>query len=155
MPSAACCDECFDDCCVDGCDGDGCDGCALLGCDDLRAGRWFLGSDTRLFTVSELVRRAWSASSSSDLYEWVEIEPDCEPEPPCTIWNSSADVFDIPGEVVRRGLDEHELTTQTQTTTNNKQRTTNNEQRTLNHELRATNYKQKKHKTKNPQNENN
>ena len=43
-------------------------------------------------------------SSSSSQYEWVEIESDFEPEPPCT------DVFDIPAEPRRRGLDEHELT---------------------------------------------
>ena len=37
------------------------------------AGVWFLGSDTRLFMVSELVRRAWSASR--DLNRTVSPEP--------------------------------------------------------------------------------
>ena len=69
-----------------------------------------LGTNTRLFTVSELVRRAQSASSSSDLYEWVEIESGSELEPPCTTVDSTPDVFDIPAEAARRGWCEHELT---------------------------------------------
>ena len=61
----------------------------------LCAGERGLGTNTRLFSVSELVRRAMSASSSSDLYECFEVESDYEPEPPCTIVNSrSVDVFD-------------------------------------------------------------
>ena len=76
------------------------------------------GENIRLLVLSEMVQRAlcaenWvpgcSSPESDSLHEWVQVESDYEPEPPWTIWNSSADVFDIPGEVARRGLDEHEF----------------------------------------------
>ena len=51
------------------------------------------------------------SSSSSSQYEWVEIESDYEPEPPCTMVETQGTVvIDIPMEARRRELDEHELT---------------------------------------------
>ena len=50
------------------------------------------------------------SSSSSSQYEWVELESDHEPEPPCTmVETQGTDVFDIPAEARMRGPDEHEL----------------------------------------------
>ena len=41
-------------------------------------------------------------------YEWVELESDHEPEPPCTILRARM-CFDTPAEARLRGLDQHEL----------------------------------------------
>ena len=52
-----------------------------------------------------------SSQEIDSLYEVVEIESDYEPEPLCTmVETQGTDVFDIPAEARRRGLDEHELT---------------------------------------------
>ena len=51
-----------------------------------------------------------SSQEADSLYEVVEIESDCEPEPPCTMVDCQGSVvFDIPAETRMRGLDEHEL----------------------------------------------
>ena len=78
------------------------------------------GENIRLLVLFELVQcvlcaENWvPASSSQDndsLNEEVEIESVYEPEPPCTMVEvQGTDVFDIPMEARRRGLDEHELT---------------------------------------------
>ena len=62
-----------------------------------------------LLAALEMVVGAVAVSSSaSSQYEWVEIESDYEPEPPCTMVETQGTVvFDIPMEARRRGLDEH------------------------------------------------
>ena len=66
------------------------------------------GENIRLLVLFELVQCVLCAEN------WVpevEIESDCEPEPPCTMVEvQGTDVFDIPMEARRRGLDEHDLT---------------------------------------------
>ena len=54
---------------------------------------------------------ACSSQDNASLYEEVEIESDYEPQPPSTmVETQGTDVFDIPMEARRRGLDEDELT---------------------------------------------
>ena len=79
-----------------------------------------LGENLRLLVLFELVQcvscaenwvPACSIQDNASLYEEVEIESDYEPEPPCTMVEvQGTDVFDIPMEARRRGLDEHEVT---------------------------------------------
>ena len=74
--------------------------------------------NTRLFLLLEMVRvvlcvENWVPGSSSqemeeDLFEWVEVES-YEPEPPCTMINTTTHTFDLAGEARRRGWCEHEL----------------------------------------------
>ena len=96
---------------------DGCRGVAQPGLGQVTVASWgcfqsFPGEFAALLAALEMVVGAVPvSSSSSSQYEWVEIESDYEPEPPCTmVETQGTDVFDIPMEARRRGLDEHELT---------------------------------------------
>ena len=74
--------------------------------------------NTRLFILSEMVQvvfcvENWVPGSSSqrddaDPFEWVEVES-YEPEPPCTMIDSTTHVNDLVGEARWRGWCEHEL----------------------------------------------
>ena len=74
--------------------------------------------NTRLFILLEMVQvvfcvETWVPGSSSqrddaDPFEWVEVES-YEPEPPCTMIDSTPHVNDLVGEARRRGWCEHEL----------------------------------------------
>ena len=74
--------------------------------------------NTRLFILLEMVQvvfcvENWVPGSSSqrddaDPFEWEEVES-YEPEPPCTMIDSTFHVNDLVGEARRRGWCEHEL----------------------------------------------
>ena len=74
--------------------------------------------NTQLFVLFEMVRvllcaNKWVSGSSSqemeeDLFEWVEVES-YEPEPPCTMINTTSHTFDPADEARRRGWCKHEL----------------------------------------------
>ena len=58
-----------------------------------------------LAALEMLVGAVAVSSSSSSQYEWVELESDHEPEPPCTMVDTQGTgVFDIPAEARMRGL---------------------------------------------------
>ena len=75
----------------------------------LRAGRRFLGTNTRLLHGVRVGAKGLERQLKLWSLQRVNIESDYELEPPRTIWNRTPDVFDIPAERARRGWNEHEL----------------------------------------------
>ena len=92
---------------------DGCRGVAQSGLGPVTVASWgcfqsFPGWFAALLAALEGAVAV--SSSSSSQCEWVELESDHEPEPPCTmVETQGTDVFDLLAVARMRGLDEHEL----------------------------------------------